>query len=105
LAQVMVVLEATIVSVPLPTAQHGLGFSNAGRRRRRRHKRPTRALGRRAIVRPERLPACLAGVLTESRTAALRVTVKGKHQSGTSRKAPQSSCVLLSQPPGIGEPR
>ena len=105
LVQVMVVLDATIVSIALPSAQHGwdsptpAGVIAAGTTG------PTRALGRLAIVRPERRPACLAGVLTESGTPALRAIVKGKHQSGTSRKAPQSSCVLPSQPPGISEPR
>jgi MFS family permease len=31
LAQLMVVLDATIVNIALPTAQHALGFSNADR--------------------------------------------------------------------------
>src|SRR5260370_17895819 len=31
LAQLMVVLDATIVNIALPSAQHGLGFSNADR--------------------------------------------------------------------------
>src|ERR1700684_3017792 len=31
LAQLMVVLDATVVNIALPTAQHALGFSNADR--------------------------------------------------------------------------
>jgi MFS family permease len=31
LAQLMVVLDATVVNIALPTAQHDLGFSNADR--------------------------------------------------------------------------
>src|ERR1700749_694629 len=31
LVQLRVVLDATIVNIPLPTAQHALGFSNADR--------------------------------------------------------------------------